>query len=427
MIAFVWTVSLALIVLFGLVTWKMEAVARLDLPARLSIALAAGLVALSVVLFIAAVLRNEWTVLTAGLPLLLLAVTGVVAARRSPPVTRVPWTIGPALAFAAIALLAAYGAAGARMTTADLLYFWGPKATHFADARTINVVFLQFPHYFLMHADYPPLVPLTWAGSSLVAGEFSLWGTLYVSVIVLAATALAFRGFAAPHLGATRSSAFAALLLALLTFGCTTGSALGGADAYLLLFETIAVAALTFGRDRGATAIAALALGGAAFTKVEGAAFVVAVVIALLLVGRFRVAILATLPPAVLLGSWIAFASHHGLLDTYAKNEETLYFQNLGIVLRKMTGQLSYGAGYLPWIAALAPVAVAGSFRRAAFPLLAGGGCVAYSLYFYLHEADPSWLIASSAERVMLTALMCFTVASAAAAAPAAGDATTAS
>ena len=427
MIAFVWTASLALIVLLGVVSWRIEAVARLDLPARLSIALAGGLVTLSVVLFVASVIQNEWTFLTAGVPLLVLAVAGVVAARRRVPVSNVPWTIGPALGFAGITLLAAYGAAGARMTTADLLYFWGPKAAHFADARTINVVFLQFPHYFLMHSDYPPLVPLTWAASSLVAGEFSLWGALYVSVVVLAATALAFRGFTAPHLGAARSSAFAALLMALLTFGCTAGSALGGADAYLLLFETIALAALTFGRDRGAVAVAAFALGGAAFTKVEGAAFVAAVVIALLLVGRFRVAILAALPPLVLLGSWIAFASHHGLLDTYAKNEQTLHFQNLGIVVRKMTAQLSYGAGYLPWIAAIAPMAAASSLRRAAFPLLVGGGCVAYALYFYLHEADPVWLIASSAERVMLTALMCFTVASAAASAPAGMDATTAS
>lgn len=427
MIDAVWTASLALIVLLGLATWRLESVAALDLPARLSIALAAGFVTLSVVLFVAAALENEWTILTTGVPLLVVATGGVFAARRARlTAPRVPWTLGSAAGFAAVTLLAAYGAAGARMTTADLLYFWGPKATHFADARTINVVFLQFPHYFLMHADYPPLVPLVWAGSSLVAGEFSLWGALYASVVVLAATALAFRGFAAPVIGARTSSAFATLLLAILTFGCAAGTALGGGDAYLLCFETIALSALTFGRSRGAVAIAAMALGGAAFSKVEGAPFVVVMVVALLLVGRFRTAIVSVLPPLILLGSWIAFATHHGLLDTYARSGKEVYLQNLGLVLRKMAVHLSYQAFYLPWIAALAPLVAAGSLRRAALPLLTGAGCVAYTVFFYLQEADPSWWIASSVERVTLTAIMCFTVASAAASAPAVTDATTA-
>jgi hypothetical protein len=48
-------------------------------------------------------------------------------------------------------------------------------------------------------------------------------------------------------------------------------------------------------------------------------------------------------------------------------------------------------------------------------PLLTGAGVIAYTLYFYLHDANPAWWIASSAERVLLTALACFVVASAAA------------
>jgi hypothetical protein len=40
---------------------------------------------------------------------------------------------------------------------------------------------------------------------------------------------------------------------------------------------------------------------------------------------------------------------------------------------------------------------------------------IAYALFFYLHEPEPIWWIRSSAERVMMTTLMCFVVASAAA------------
>ena len=179
----------------------------------------------------------------------------------------------------------------------------------------------RFPHYFLMHADYPPLLPLVYTWCSIAAHRFSYWGAAFLTPLYLLATVLAFRGFAAQKLGESTRNAFAALLAAVLAFGFAEGQVAGGADPQLIMFEVIAVAALTFAPD--AHVIAAIALAGAAFTKVEGAAFAVVVVVALhrWCERDWRRALVLTAPAAVLLGSWIAFARHHGLLDSYGQAE----------------------------------------------------------------------------------------------------------
>ena len=185
---------------------------------------------------------------------------------------------------AAILLLAAYGLLTARETCADLTYFWGPKGQQFYIAEKIDVAFLAFPHYKLMHPDYPPLLPLVYAFASSVAHGFSWWGALVAMLLLLLATALAFRGLAREAIGDKRAAAYATLLTAVLAYGYARSMVAGAAEPMLLLFETIAVAALTF-RDDGEV-IAAIALAGAAWTKIEGAAFVAIVVVAYLLTRR---------------------------------------------------------------------------------------------------------------------------------------------
>ena len=108
------------------------------------------------------------------------------------------------------------------------MYFWGPKAVHFFHASAIDIEFLKFPHYYLMHPDYPPLVPLAWAASSMIAGKFSYWGAVLTTPVLLVAAALTFRGFAVSRLGARKSAAFATLLLGVLTTATIAGSAAGG-------------------------------------------------------------------------------------------------------------------------------------------------------------------------------------------------------
>jgi len=133
---------------------------------RLAYAFVAAVVCLTTAMFWASAVGWRWNAWV--LLLLCGAVAGVRRRGAAAPLsTSVVMTI---LAFA---LITVYGTLTARETCADLFYFWGPKAVRFAAARGIDVAFLKAPEHFLMHPDYPPLVPLLYAWGALIAGGFS--------------------------------------------------------------------------------------------------------------------------------------------------------------------------------------------------------------------------------------------------------------
>jgi hypothetical protein len=131
---------------------------------------------------------------------------------------------------------------------------------------------------------------------------------------------------------------------------------------------------------------------------------------------RLRAAVLTLLPPLLLLGSWIWWVKRQRLLDSYGSRNPFspgLFSETVRLTLLKVR----YGTFYLPWAAAFAPLAFTRNWRRAALPLFTGGGVIGYTLFFYLHAPTPDVLglwIATSVERVLITALMCFVVATAA-------------
>ncbi|MCU1244534.1 MAG: hypothetical protein JWN02_444 [Acidobacteria bacterium] len=312
-----------------------------------------------------------------------------------------------------------YAAADARMTCADLIYFWGTKGVHFDQARQINAEFLRYSDYYLMHPDYPPLVPLIYAWGTLVARTFSWWGALELTPLFLLATAASFRGLVRRELGEERATLYTLLLTTLLGCCYAVTSIGGGGDAPLILFETIALTALTFARpgERGALVVAAVALAGCVFTKVEGTAFALVVVLAFLITRkRVRAAALTLLPPLLLIGSWIWWVKRQKLLDSYG-SRNPLSPALLPEALRLTVLKVQYGTFYLPWLAAFSPLAFTRNWRRASLPLLTGAGVIGYTIFFYLHAPAPDvlWLwIATSVERVLITTLMCFVVATAA-------------
>jgi hypothetical protein len=106
-----------------------------------------------------------------------------------------------------------------------------------------------------------------YAWNSIFAHRFFYWGATLLTPLYLLAAVLAFRGFAAQKI--KNANAYATLLAALLAFGFATGRAAGGADPQLVMFEVVALSALTFD---GELVVAAIALAGAALTKVEGPA-----------------------------------------------------------------------------------------------------------------------------------------------------------
>jgi hypothetical protein len=436
-----WLLAIAAMPLFGLLVWRLELVRRMDLPARLSLAFAAGLVFVTTLMYGYALVGIAWTRTSLGVPLLVLALLGgreVARSRGSAVIAseakQSPGSIPGLLRFArndsfatlfslVLLLITLYAIATTRETCADLIYFWGPKGQRFWMKETIDVVFLGFPHYYLMHPDYPPLLPSAYAFASMVVHRFSWWGAIYATLLFLAASAFALRGF-------TGKSRDALLLTAVLGYAYSVAMVAGGADAVLIFFELVALAALTFGKgERGAYIIASIAMAGAIMTKVEGAVFVIVTVGALLLCSFFQRrrrlwphwirAVAAAVPALILIASWVVFCAKHNLLDSYKKGTEPAHWQLTGSVLTNTLRMANYKAFFLPWLASLAPLVLGRNFRRAALPLLVAAGSLAATLFFYLHIdvnlATPKWWIAASAERVLLTPLMALAVAAAAA------------
>jgi hypothetical protein len=200
-------------------------------------------------------------------------------------------------------------------------------------------------------------------------------------------------------------------MAALLAFGYAQALAAGAADPMLIFFEVAALSALTF---LDAPLLASIALAGTAMTKVEGAAFTVVTIVAYAIVSRRPLrAIGIAVAPATLLGSWIAFARTHDMIDSYARGTAPMIWSSeaFGAIVRSA----SYHAYYLPWLAALLPIAFAKQLKRAALPLLVAAGSLAYIVFFYMHaDANIGFWIAVSAERVLLTPLAALAVAAAA-------------
>jgi hypothetical protein len=418
----VWLLGFASASLFGLALWRLRGVAALDLGARIAVAFAGGAVFTAALMFLFSVAGIEWSRVTIGVPLTAVAVAALWWRRGgiNPSASEGAGGNGSGRTFgvvlAVILLITLYGIATARETCGDLLYFWGPKAQAFAAAGKLDAQFLGWQHHYLMHPDYPPLMPLIEAWASIVAHRFSWWGALLTMPLLLLLAALALRGFARGRLGPARAGWFAMLLAALLAHTFAVGMVAGGGDPLLVFFETVAVAALTFDDSRDTHLVAALALAGAAWTKVEGAAFVVVVLLAYAIARRcLRPLLLLAAPAALLLGAWIAFIRYEHLVDQYGRAGEKLHLQLLGGVLTQIARYVDYKSWYLPWVAVLAPLAFGRNWLRAAFPLLVAGGTFASAVYFYLHNPDPWWWISSSAERVFLTPLACLAVAAAAA------------
>lgn len=415
-----WIFGILFLTYPGTIVWRIPAVRRLDLAARLAIAFATGVVIASTLLYVYSLAHVPWNRTTAGIPLLVLGVFGVLSVGAGAPAGPGARNARPQTAWIIISIFIAltlFGVLTARETTADLIFFWGPKAQRFNDVGKIDFDFLAFPHYSLMHPDYPPLLPLTYAWASLVAHRFSWWGPLVVLPIALGAITAAFRGLSRQAIGDERSAWYAVLLTAILAYGCAISMTAGGGDPMLLLFEVIAIAALTFGGDdRGMHILAAVALAGAAFTKVEGAVFVAITVVAYAIATRrFVRSVAIALPATVLLGSWLLLSWRHQLLDSYRLAKGTIHLDVLGSTLQGVLRQASYDVAWLPWLAALVPLLIRRRWKHAFFPLLVAGGTIASTLFFYLHHDDPSWWIAASAQRVLLTPLACLVVASAAA------------
>ncbi len=402
-----------LLPLIGGVVWRLEGVRKLGVDGRLAIAGAAGAVMTAAVMTVMSVVGFEWSRTRLFLLLLPVVVIGMAIGVATWRDRERGETLGkpsiPAIGILLLLAITAYGLLTARETCGDLLFFWGSKGLHFFRAGSISVDYLRDPNHYLSHADYPPLLPLLFAWSLTISRQFAWWGALLLSGLCLS-------GIIAVIRAGTRDTLSALLGAAVLAYTLAQAQTGGAADPLLLFFEAIAVGALLFIKDdRTQTIIAAIGVLGAVATKVEGASFAIAVLLAMLIDRRgVKRSLLVVLPAFLFLGLWLWFVISHGLLDTYRGNGE-LSFEFVTTALRETLRWSNYNAWWIPWIAPLIVVLI-GNLRQARLPLLVAILTIGATLFFYLKTSgDPTYLIVTSARRVLLTPLLMLVLAAAAA------------
>jgi hypothetical protein len=223
-------------------------------------------------LFVESLLHIPWTRAGVMLPLIAIAVVGIIVRRHALRVTtpRVHW-----LDLVTLAVIAGYARFATLAPTPeyDFIGIWGVKAKEFFLARGIDWSWLANPFNEFAHADYPLLVPLTFDVQMIVSSGWpDRWlGAIHVAFGV--ATLLMLRGCLDEEIETVWVRALATIALAWTALSPWIGLAEGPLVAYgtsgLLLIR------------RGEIARGALLLGLAASCKNEGLTLIVAAAFAM--------------------------------------------------------------------------------------------------------------------------------------------------
>lgn len=207
---------------------------------------------------------NRWTLL---IPLVLLTALGL---RRRMETERLPSDLGwgDGAALFALATFTLFAPTLWTMTP-DFVYHWGIKGEHFFLAGHVDYEWLAKPWNWVIHPDYPNLLPELFAGSAILAGKFHapaqmLWSALVLALLLAAArTALRETSRPAVQIG------IAAVAFTLAGFGLGHRAA-GGADVMPALAFVAALPALLRAPDRDGDVEVGIAAAFAAASKMEG-------------------------------------------------------------------------------------------------------------------------------------------------------------
>jgi hypothetical protein len=386
--------------LIGIGIWRLEAVRRLDLPARVGVAMAAGMLVVGAVMTVMSLAHVAWSRTVLGVILGAIAAISLRSVAGETPAGQ-PARTPALLVMLFFVALTVYGVLDARESCGDLHFFWGPKAIRFYRTGGIDMQWLADPNTARMNPGYPLLLPLVYSWSHTLAAGFSWWTALLSSALFLFAAVEIVRGASGDDRGAM-------LMAATLSYALAISYAAGAAEGGLILFETLAIVAITF---LDSPLLAALGLAGAAMMKMEGATFVIAVVIADLIVRRSikRTAMIAA-PAIALLAVWIGTIRAYGITEYYRAGGMPVYLEHLPKFFATFGKSAMFELWGLPWLVPAVLVAM-GNVRRALFPLLVMGLTICAALFFYIHLPDPAWWILSSAPRVLMTPLTALLIA----------------
>jgi hypothetical protein len=400
-----------LLPLFGTATWRLPSVSRISIGGRLAVAAAAGTLVVALVLCAMSLFGIRWTNTRFVFVFGAIAATNVMVAMRSPRIERsartIRWT-GAAVGL--FVLLTIYGVLTARESCGDLHYFWGPKAVHFYRTGGIDPAFLSARDSFPLNPDYPPLVPLLYVWSQTMSHQFSWWAALMATPLILLTIGAMVRSFSGDDSGAL-------LVVATLVQAIAAAWAAGGGEPPLLLFEALTLCAIAFlDEGKAQSILIAIGLAGAVWTKIEGTTFAVAVLVTLLAIRRRpRPLVLVALPAAILLAAWLRFAQFNGFLYMYSAGSLYPWRPLMASTVIPLVARAgSYDVFWLSWIAPLVLILL-GKARRAAAPLLVAILTLGAAVFYYSRGNDPTWWIATSASRVLLTPLLALDIAAIAA------------
>jgi hypothetical protein len=170
-------------------------------------------------------------------------------------------------------LIFTVGALSSWIANPDFVYHWGLKGQRFLLAGGVDYRYLGAGWNWVVHPDYPNLLPELFAVTALVAGRFDepammLWSAVCFALLLAAAREALRRSVASRFV---RQATLAGLAMALAAYGIG-GLTAGGADWLIALALTAAVPPLLApAGTRGAAQIGVIAALAAA-AKVEGVA-----------------------------------------------------------------------------------------------------------------------------------------------------------
>jgi hypothetical protein len=316
-----------------------------------------------------------------------------------------------ALAVAAVAIFAS-AVLSAAVTSGDYVLFWGVKGQRFGAVRMLDTAFMLEPNRY-MTPDYPPLLPLYYAWTML-GGDVAMdwWGGMAAAALFLALTVMAVWGFG-KYANVPATDVVSALFASMFALLSIRNALAGNAEPMLFLYAAVAVCALIAQRDNELDPVAAVALAGAAMTKVEGGVFALLVLAFCWVIrpGSWKRRLLAGVKvaifPCVSLIVWNGFSYVRGLTDMYRPNG-SMNFHYLVPAVSAMAKEMSLGLAYAPWIAALI-VILLGTRRRAALPWVVIAA--AHVLFLVAVAMRPDAHLEWTAGRTLLTPLLVLTCA----------------
>ena len=395
-----------------------------SLAARSAAALALGVVTLTLTGLLLTWASVRWSLAALATPPLAVSCLLAFFWARRPAAPRRPGhaSRGIALAATAIAALALvllfWTLVTGGATSVDYLFFWGVKAARFAAVRGIDTELLRWKYFGHGVPDYPPSVPILQAWGAIAAGRLPWRFVPVCSLLWIAAAAPLARALLRRRLSDDAAAAVACFWVAATSITLAQSYSGGNAEAQLLFFETLAVAALLV-EEVGAAAsrfLPALMLTGAVLTKVEGAAAAMAIVAGTVLRdglegrrGTLRRALPIVLAPAGALLVWFAFQRHVGLAVGYRSHGPPLgvSVRFLPTILGEGLRNLDAGTLWLSWAVPIAFLLAARPDPRRLLPALALiAGLCGFLVFDYMHDTiDPSQRIGWTTPRVSQSAL----------------------